>query len=107
MTDNISAYKFDWPPITVEGYKKAENKVVMVFNVDVGTPAKVEHVIQYVVGRTLWCSLNSPAKVNILLSFDFRGQGIIVTKTQSLKSEILRLLNKANITNQVSIDFLI
>jgi protein involved in sex pheromone biosynthesis len=107
MTDNISAYKFDWPPITVEGYKEAENKVVMVFNVDVGTPAKVEHVIQYVVGRTLWCSLNSPAKVNILLSFDFRGQGIIVTKTQSLKSEILRLLNKANITNQVSIDFLI
>lgn len=107
MTANISAYQFDWPPITVEGYKKAENKVVMVFNLDITTPAKVQNVIQYVVGRAVWCSLNSPAKVNILLSFDFRGQDIIVTKAQNLKSEILRLLGKANINNQVSIDFLI
>lgn len=107
MTDNILAYQFDWPPVTVEGYKKDQNKVVMVFNLDVTTPAKVQHMIQYVVGRTVWCSLNSPTKVNILLSFDFRGQGITVTKTQTFESELLRLLDNVNINNQVSIDFLI
>lgn len=105
--DAISAYEFDWNPITVEGYSEKKNEIIMVFNFDVTTEDKVKNVVQYVVGRTVWGYKNFPKDSKIILSFDFRGQNIIVSKTISIKSKILELINNLNIDANVSIDFLI
>jgi hypothetical protein len=106
VIENIAAYQSDWPPITVEGYSEAKNKVIMVFNFDVTTKNKVQKVTQYVVGRAVWCSMNIPAKVEMVLSFDFRGQNIPAITTQTLRDDLMTLLNKSGISNQISIDFL-
>jgi len=105
--DTISAYKFDWNPITVEGYNEKNNEIIMVFNFDVTTEDKVKNVVQYVVGRTAWGYKNFPKESKIILSFDFRGQNIIVSKTKSIKSKISELITNLNINAKVSIDFLI
>ena len=75
--NTISAYEFDWNPITVEGYSEKKNEIIMVFNFDVTTEDKVKNVVQYVVGRTAWGYKNFPKDSKIILSFDFRGQNII------------------------------
>ena len=105
--DAIFAYEFDWNPITVEGYSEKNHEIIMVFNFDVTTEDKVKNVVQYVVGRTAWGYKNFPKDSKIKLSFDFRGQNITVSKTNSIKSKILELINNLNIDVQVSIDFLI
>jgi len=70
-------------------------------------PDKIINVIQYSVGRAIWCCKNFPAEVKIKMAFDFRGQGIIVSKTRSLKNKIIEIIEKLKITNQISIEFLI
>ncbi|MCO5950095.1 hypothetical protein [Mucilaginibacter flavidus] len=104
---SIPAFNLNWNPITVEAYNEEKNEATMIFNLDVTTEGKVKHVIHYVVGRTIWCHRNVPANAHIILSFDFRGQGIIVSRASKFKQEILELLANLNINNHISIDFLL
>ena len=106
MLQQINAYKFNWNPITVEGYNEDKNEVTMVFNCNITTENKCQEVIKYVVGRTIWCSQNSPSKAIITLSFDIRGQGIIMTKSNMFKAALLEIINALEIDNQIIVDFL-
>jgi hypothetical protein len=102
----IRAFNLDWNPMTAEAYSEEKNEVTMVFNLDVTTEEKIKNVIQYIVGRTIWCHRNFPVKARIILSFDIRGQSIIVSRSNKLKQRILELINNLNIDNQISIEFL-
>ena len=104
--NTISAYELDWNPMTVEAYNERENKATMVFNFDITTEDKIKNVIQYVIGRTIWCHKNLPPKVKIILAFDIRGQNIIASRSSLFKNEIVQLINNLNIDNQVSVEFL-
>lgn len=106
ILNGIEAYKLDWNPITVEGYNSEKNEVVMVFNVDITVEEKTANVIQYIFGRTIWCIKNFPSNVKIMLSFDIRGQGIIMSRSNSIKQKILELINSIGSKNQISIEFL-
>ncbi|SDR89222.1 hypothetical protein SAMN05216490_0142 [Mucilaginibacter mallensis] len=106
MLDQINTYKLDWDPITVDGYNENNNVVTMVFNCNITTESKYQEVVKYVVGRTLWCSYNLPSKAIITLSFDIRGQGVIMTKSNMFKLELLEKINVFQIDNQIIIDFL-
>ncbi|MEO6980812.1 MAG: hypothetical protein ABJA76_11290 [Mucilaginibacter sp.] len=103
---SIPAFNLDWNPMTVEAYNEKKNEVTLVFNLDMTTSDKIRYVIQYVVGRTIWCCRNFPAKANIVLSFDIRGQNIIMSKTGSVKQRIFELIDNLNIDNKISIEFL-
>jgi len=106
MLSVIKAYKHDWNPSTSEGYSEEKNEVYMVFNCDIRMN-KTDNVIQYVVGRIVWISSNFPLNSKIIISFDFRGQEIIISGARSFKDKILKMLDKINIVNNISIDFLI
>lgn len=106
MFETIKAYLLDWDPITVEGYNENKNEVTMVFNCDITTEDKSQEVIKYVVGRTIWCCKNVPNKAKITLSFDIRGQGIIMNKSNVFKDKILELITPLNVNNQILIYFL-
>ena len=106
MFEAISAYQLDWNAMTVEGYNEIENEVTMVFNCDITTNEKSENVINYIIGRTVWCCKNFPPNVKVVLSFDIRGQQIIVTKSNLFKDRVLELFNSLSISNPLSIDFL-
>ena len=106
MLDLIDAFRLNWNPITVEGYNETKNEVTMVFNCDITTDDKVNDVIKYVVGRTVWCYMNFPTETNITLSFDIRGQGIIINRSSKFKARIFEILNELNIGRHISIDFL-
>jgi len=106
MIDKINAYKLDWDPITVEGYIEKANEVILVFNFDIRTEEKISNVIQYVVGRVAWGCKNFPPEAKIRLSFDIRGQEIIISKSDSLKQKILESIFNLDIRNQILIDFL-
>ena len=105
--DSIKGYNLDWNPMTADGYSHEKNEAILVFNFDITSPDKIINVIQYSVGRAIWCCKNFPAEVKIKMAFDFRGQGIIVSKTRSLKNKIIEIIEKLKITNQISIEFLI
>ena len=106
MVEQINAYKLNWNPITVEGYNENKNEVIMTFNCNITTESKYQEVIKYVIGRTVWCSQNSPSKAIITLSFDIRGQGIIMTKSNTFKAKLLEIIDALEIDNQIIIDFL-
>lgn len=106
MPEMIHAYQLNWNPMTIEGYNEIANEATMVFNCDLTTKEKSENVVQYVTGRTVWCCQNFPPNIKITLSFDIRGQGIILTKTTIFKDRILRLMSDLCIDNQILIDFL-
>jgi hypothetical protein len=106
MLDFIDAYKLNWNPMTVEGYDEKRNEVAMVFNCDISTEKKSENVITYVVGRTLWCCKNFPFKAKIVLSFDIRGQDVIMSKSTKFKEKLLKILDALNVDNLILIDFL-
>ena len=102
----IEAYQLDWDQITVEGYNENKNEVTLVFNCDITTEGKSQDVIKYVIGRTVWCCQNFPSSATIILSFDLRGQGIIMTKSSLFKTKLLELIGVLNIDAQILIDFL-
>lgn len=106
MFETISAYQLDWDPITVEGYNQVANEVTMVFNCDITNNVKSENAVHYIIGRTVWCCKNFPSNVKIVLSFDIRGQQIIMTKSNIFKNRILELLNSLRVSNPISVDFL-
>jgi hypothetical protein len=106
MLDKINAYELDWDQITVEGYDENKNEVTMVFNCDITIEDKYQEVLKYVIGRTVWCSYNFPSKAMITLSFDIRGQGVIMTKSNIFKSKLIKIVNDLGIDNQIVIDFL-
>lgn len=106
MLNKIRAYSLEWDEITVEGYNKNTNEIIMVFNCDISTIQKSKEVIKYVVGRTSWGYLNFPANALINLSFDIRGQGIIMSKSDSFKKNLLEMFSLVGIDNFISVDFL-
>lgn len=79
----------------------------MVFNCDVTDETKVKNVTQLAIGRLVWCSQHFPIKTKISISFDFRGQGIIVSKTNKIRDAILKIVSDLKLENRVEIDFLI
>jgi len=102
----IEAYQLDWDQITVESYNENKNEVTMVFNCDITTESKCQDVITYVIGRTVWCCQNFPSQATIVLSFDIRGQGIIMKKSNLFKTKVLDLIDSLDIEAQILIDFL-
>ena len=106
MVNLSNAYNLDWDQLTVEGYDESRNEAIMVFNLDMTTEEKAARVIQYVVGRAIWGCHNFPPKTNIVLSFDVRGQNIIISRSDKLKQAILTLTENAGVDNRVSIEFL-
>jgi hypothetical protein len=106
MLETIEVYQLDWNPITVEGYNENKNEITMVFNCDITTESKSQDVIKYVIGRTIWCYQNFPSKATIILSFDIRGQGIIITKSSIFKAKLLEMIGSLDIDGQILIDFL-
>jgi hypothetical protein len=107
MFETIKTYQLNWNAITVEGYSELKNEAIMVFNCDITTDEKSNNVINYVVGRTAWCCQNLPKNIKIKLSFDIRGQGVILTEFNIFKDQVLALINNLPITNLVIIDVLI
>lgn len=106
MLSLIDAYTLEWNPMTAEGYNESKNEVTLVFNCDITTESKVNEVVKYVVGRTFWCCQNFPSKAKITLSFDIRGQGIIITKSTRFKEKLFEIFEPLNIDNRILIDFL-
>jgi hypothetical protein len=106
MLVKINAYELDWNPIIVEGYNEKKNEVTMVFNCNIMTEYKYQEVIKYVVGRILWCRYNFPSKAIITLSFDIRGQGVIMTRSNVFKSKLTKIIRDLEIDNQIIIDFI-
>jgi hypothetical protein len=109
MLDKISAYKFDWDAITVEGYVEEKDEAILVFNFDIQTVEKIDNAIQYVVGRVVWAYKNLPVNAIIRLSFDFRGQNITSIKSDSFEKELLARITGLNlkIENQIVVKILI
>lgn len=103
--NKLAAYQHDWNPCTVEGYDQSNKEVTMIFNFDITTSSKTEAVIHYVVGRLIWGINNFPENVKVRLSFDVRGQGIIISRSTALKNVILQYVNDLNITNAIEIEF--
>jgi len=106
MSNLDKTYNLDWDQVTVEGYAESQNEAIMVFNFDMTSEEKAARVIQYVVGRAIWVCHNFPPKTNIVLSFDVRGQNIIISRSDKLKQAILKLTENAGVDNRVSIEFL-
>jgi len=106
MLSQIKVYGLDWDEIIVEGYDEMLKEITMVFNCDISTLQKSQKVIKYVVGRTSWGYLNFPPNVAIRLSFDIRGQGVIISKSDFFKRNLLEIFNCIGIKNSVFIDFL-
>lgn len=106
MIDTIRAYQLDWGPITVEAYDEKKNQATIIFNCDLTTEEKSKDVIQYVVGRTLWCCRNFPPGVRIVLTFDIRGQDLALSKSKMFEIELQRLMNGLNSNNYIVVDFL-
>lgn len=103
--NKIFAYSLDWNPITVEAFDERKKEAYMIFNFDITAEQKIESVVQYVVGRTVWGYLNFPSKSKIILRFDIRGQNLVASESTSLKNDIQELLSNLNINNQVLIEF--
>lgn len=106
LLNTIKAYELDWNQMTVEAFNEQKNEATMIFNLDITTEDKITNVIQYVVGRAIWAQKNFLSKVKITLSFDLRGQNIIVSRSKLFKDRMLELINNLDIDNQISIDFL-
>jgi len=106
IIEGIKAYNLDWNPMTAEAYNEKANEVTMIFNFDITTEEKVKNVVQYIIGRSIWCHKNFPAKAKIILSFDIRGQNIVVSGSTVFKNKILELIDNLKIDNQISIEFL-
>jgi len=102
----ITVYDLRWNSMTTEAFNENKNEATLIFNFDITTEEKIKNVIQYVVGRTIWGHKNLPAKANIILSFDIRGQSIIMSRSTEFKGRILAIINNLGVDNQISIEFL-
>jgi hypothetical protein len=107
MSTDVVAYKKDWNPARAEGYDEKKNEVILVFNCDFTTLDNQKNVLIYSTGRLFWICNNFPSTAKIIISFDFRGQGIIVSKTKAFKALIEDYMKRSNYNNELLIDFLI
>ena len=98
-------YKFDWGSITAEGYSAEMNEITLIFNCDFRNEHNASNVIQYVIGRLCYGIMNFPANSVINMTFDIRGQEIIVSKSKKFKENLLEKINNLGITNTINIDF--
>lgn len=103
MNQSSFPYNLDWGIITAEGYNYEKNEVLLIFNVAINGFTNANNVIQYVIGRLKYGSLNFPDNAFIKVIFDIRGQKN--TEAEKLKANTLNLLKENNIVNKVSIDF--
>ena len=106
IAKNVYAYRFDWGHITAEAYSESKNEVVLIFNCDLRNQVNINNVIQYVIGRICWGCINFPEKAVINVTFDIRGQEIIVSKSKQIKEGVLEKLDSLGVINNISVDFL-
>lgn len=105
MIKNIPAYEFDWGHITAEALDRSKNEVSVIFNCDLNNETNKINTVQYVIGRLCWGAIHFPEDVQIRVTFDIRGQEIIVSRSSKFKNIIMDRLEKLGV-KQVQIDFL-
>jgi hypothetical protein len=99
-------YRLDWGKATADGYEIERNEIMLIFNCNLSTPKNIVNVIQYVVGRISYGILHFPENSLIKVTFDLRGQEIIMSQSNRFREQLFDKLNYLNIDTRVSIDFI-
>lgn len=103
---NFYPFKFDWGQITVEGYNETTNEITLIFNCDLRSDHAINNTIQYVIGRVCWGVINFPENCTIKLTFDIRGQEIIMSRSKKFKENLSERFHKLAVIDSITIDFL-
>jgi hypothetical protein len=105
IVDDI--YKLNWTPTSVESYDPNKNEAIIVFNFDIRSNVKIEKVLQFASGRIIMIYKNFPENVKISVTFDMRGQDIILSYARSIKSKLCEILKNNFSDKNLTIDLLI
>lgn len=103
---NFYPYQFDWGNITAEGYNSEINEVILVFNCDLRAEVNISNAVQFVIGRICYGAINFPQNAAIRITFDVRGQEIIMSRTKIVKEQLLNKVQKIGVDNNLMIEFL-